>query len=328
MAAGIAAGVAAEQLAVRRPWRPDPLADEPFGTVRGEPSWMRASDGTELYVEVQPADDPDAPTVIFSHGYCLNQDSWHFQRKALNGRARIVAWDQRGHGRSERGPVAGNSIDQLGKDLQWVIQGFGAGRVTLVGHSMGGMTIMGLADQFPDTIAEAVQGVALVATSAGNLSPRALSLSAGVSSRAHRAVASPRLARRAGEPWIQGARYTDLNFLVTRRASVGPKAPNSLSRFTLEMLNATPMDTVLDFVPALMAHDKHDALKLLRDTPVFVTVGESDVLTPLSHTLRILDALPNARSSVLPDTGHMIQLERADEVTAGIEGLVFGENAP
>lgn len=326
--AGMAAGVAAEQLAVRQPWRPDPLADEPFGSVRGEPHWMRASDGTELYVEVQPADDPSAPTVIFSHGYCLNQDSWHFQRKALNGRVRIVAWDQRGHGRSERGPAAGNSIEQLGTDLQSVIQAFGADRVTLVGHSMGGMTIMGLADQFPDTIADAVQGVALVATSAGDVSPRLVGLPAGVSHRARSAVTSPRLSRRAGEPWIQGARYTDLNFLITKRASVGSKAPNSLSRFTLEMLNATPMDTVLDFLPALMTLDKYEALKVLRDTPAFVTVGESDVMTPPSHTRRILQALPHARSALFADTGHMVQLERADDVTAAIEGLVFGEHAP
>ena len=87
LAAGVAAGFAAEQLAVRKPWRPDPYKDEPFGSVRGEPHWLRADDGTELYVEVHPCDDPKAPTIVFAHGYCLNQDSWHFQRKALQGRA-------------------------------------------------------------------------------------------------------------------------------------------------------------------------------------------------------------------------------------------------
>ena len=93
------------------------------------------------------------------------------------------------------------------------------------------------------------------------------------------------------------------------------------------MLNATPMATVLDFLPALMDHDKHHALKAFRDIPVFLVVGDVDVMTPASHTRRILEQIPHADAAVLPDTGHMIQLERSDEVTAGISRLVFGDHA-
>ncbi|MCB1272216.1 MAG: alpha/beta fold hydrolase, partial [Microthrixaceae bacterium] len=154
----MAAGFAAEQLAVRKPWRPDPYKDEPFGSVRGEPHWLRADDGTELYVEVHPCDDPKAPTIVFAHGYCLNQDSWHFQRKALQGRARLVLWDQRGHGRSERGPIENATVEQLGRDLLWVLDGFTQGPVHVVGHSMGGMTVMSFGAQFPDIFEQRVAG--------------------------------------------------------------------------------------------------------------------------------------------------------------------------
>jgi pimeloyl-ACP methyl ester carboxylesterase len=328
VAAGLAVGVAAEQVVVRQPWRPDPWKDEAFGSVRGEPHWLRASDGTQLYVEVQPADSPDAPTIVFSHGYCLSQDSWHFQRKALAGRARIVAWDQRGHGRSERGPVGNNSIDQLGRDLQWVLDAFADGPVTLVGHSMGGMTVMALADQFPETVVERVTGVGFVATSAGDLSERFIGLSQGMSVRFRGAVSDPRVSKVVAVPWMQRARYSDANFIITKRASFGSKAPNSLNRFTLQLLNATPMVTVLDFLPTLMDHDKHHSLKAFRDIPAYVVVGDADVLTPPPHMRRIFEQLPHADAAVLPDTGHMIQLERADEVTAGISRLAFGDHAP
>ena len=39
----------------------------------------------------------------------------------------------------------------------------------LVGHSMGGMTIMALAEQRPELFAERVAGVALISTSAGEV---------------------------------------------------------------------------------------------------------------------------------------------------------------
>ena len=323
LAAGLLAGVAAEQLVVRRPWQPDPYEQENFGQVRGEPHWLRASDGTELYVEVHPCDDPDAPTIVFAHGYCLNQDSWHFQRKAFLGKARMVLWDQRNHGRSERGPLANSTIEQLGRDLQYVLDGFTKGPVVLVGHSMGGMTVMSLAAQFPETF-ERVRGVALVATSAGELSANFVGLSPATTERAQAALAAGFRPHRLVLGSVQRARYTDLNFALTKRGSFGPGAPNSLTLFTLAMLNATPMETVVDFLPTLLSHNLYESLKVLDDVPVWIIVGDDDVLTPVKHTTKLMDLLPHAKHVILPDTGHMIQLERNEEVTEGIRRLAFG----
>src|SRR4051812_48211539 len=118
---------------------------------------------------------PDAartgrPTIVFSHGYALSLDSWHFQRKALRGRYRLVFWDQRGHGRSATGPHGSATIDQIGRDLRRVLDAVASeGPLVLVGHSMGGMTIMSLAHQDPALFDECVLGVAFVSTSAGGL---------------------------------------------------------------------------------------------------------------------------------------------------------------
>ncbi len=324
LGAGLIAGVAAEQLAVRKPWRPDPYKEEDFGHVRGEPYWVRASDGTELYVEVHPCDDPDAPTIVFAHGYCLNQDSWHFQRKALRGEARMVLYDQRNHGRSQQGPIENATIEQLGRDLQYVLDAHTEGPVTLVGHSMGGMTVMSLAAQFPETFDTRVKAAAFVSTSAGDLTSDFLGLPPRMAARAE-AMAStiPRNRVVLGQ-FMQRARYTDLNFALTKRGSFGPGAPNSLNLFTVAMLNQTPMETVVAFLPGLMAHNLYDALKVPDDIPVWIVVGESDVLTPVAHTEKLLELMPNATSTIIPATGHMIQLERNEEVTEGIRRLAFG----
>lgn len=292
--------------------------------MRGEPHWVRASDGTEIYVEVHPCDDPSAPTIVFSHGYCLNQDSWHFQRKALRGQARLVLWDQRNHGRSEKGPVENATIEQLGRDLQYVLDAHAPGEVTLVGHSMGGMTVMSLSSGFPDTIRDRVKGVAFVATSAGDLSSDFMRLPPRMAAHANALVANIAPNRLLLGPVMQQARYTDLNFALTKRGSFGTKAPNSLNLFTVSMLNDTSMETVVAFLPTLMAHDLYDALKVLDEIPVWIVVGEADLLTPVAHAEKLMELLPNAKATIIPDTGHMIQLERQEEITEGIRRLAFG----
>ncbi|MGW7008761.1 alpha/beta fold hydrolase, partial [Streptomyces sp. NPDC054933] len=141
LAAGAAAGVAIERMTVGRAIRSKARltldSTGPFGTLRGTPGVAYAEDGTELRYEVEEAvpesrgrpgifrRNGTAPlTIVFSHGYCLSQDSWHFQRLALRGNVRAVYWDQRSHGRSERGRAqrvgVAATMDQLGRDRQGV----------------------------------------------------------------------------------------------------------------------------------------------------------------------------------------------------------------
>ena len=137
-----------------------------------------ASDGVPLHVVV---DEPNgeswtdsgrpSPTVVFSHGYCLTSECWVLQRRALKRAGyRVVTWDQRGHGQSGHSATRGDLIDQLGRDLYAVIQAAAPdGPLALVGHSMGGMTTMSLAEQFPELIEKRVVAFGCIATSPGGL---------------------------------------------------------------------------------------------------------------------------------------------------------------
>ena len=111
------------------------------------------------------------PTVVFSHGYTLSLRSWVFQRRALTAAGyRVVVWDQRGHGRSGTGSKESANIDQLGRDLARVIaEAAPEGPLVLVGHSMGGMTMMSLAVDHHALIRERVVAAAFIATSPGSL---------------------------------------------------------------------------------------------------------------------------------------------------------------
>ncbi|MFN2536531.1 MAG: alpha/beta fold hydrolase, partial [Mycobacteriales bacterium] len=164
VALGAAAGLAAERYAIGRSrLAPDPEEGQAFFRLPADRvRRVIADDGVPLHVEEVGPDRADL-TVVFCHGYTQQLAVWHYQRIALaqEGVGKLVFWDQRSHGKSGRSAAERTTIDQLGRDLRAVLDACApTGRVVLVGHSMGGMTIMALADQFPALFGSRVTGVA------------------------------------------------------------------------------------------------------------------------------------------------------------------------
>ena len=327
LTAAVAAGLVAERrFAGRRTRASD---NEPFGALPGEPRIVRAEDGVELYVETDGRAGGDAPVLVFVHGYALNLDCWHFQRRDLRGEHRMVLYDQRSHGRSGRSAAEHTTIDQLGRDLAAVLDAtVPDDRVVLVGHSMGGMTIMALADQRPDLIGSQVVGAGFLATSAGDLG-RAAGLP-GLPGRLLQRSAPAVMAAAARAPGLveSGRRAgSDLGFLVTARLGFGGPVPTSYVEFTDEMLASTPIEVVAQFFPDFTMHDKYAALPVLRQIPALVMAGSRDRITPIQHSQEIADRLPSARLQILPGAGHMLMLERHCEVTDALRSLATGAGA-
>ncbi|WP_188190959.1 alpha/beta fold hydrolase [Nonomuraea sp. SYSU D8015] len=324
--AGVAAAALAKRYAVGRiRLRPDTEASEPFGELRGRERTLVTSDGVALHVEIDGPED--APlTIVFCHGYCLNLESWHYQRKDLRENYRIVLWDQRSHGRSQRAGADDSTIDRLGEDLAEVIEQFVPGPCVLVGHSMGGMTIMALADRYPALFGEKIRAVALLATSAGKLAELTLGLPAMVSKVVHKVAPSTvsMLGKRGALVDRTRNVGSDIAFLITRYMGFGDSKNISptVVDFAESMIRATPTEVFADFYPALMNHDKLSALHVLDTVPTAIVVGERDWLTPPDHSKAIAAALPKAQLTEVPDTSHLIQLERPGVVNDALRDLV------
>ena len=234
-------------------------------SLRSQPLTVVADDGVPLHVEVDDVhadrspkrrrgDDVPDVTVVFVHGYCLNLDCWHFQRAAYRGLVRSVYYDQRSHGRSGRSDRAHATIDQLGRDLKQVIDHVAPdGPVVLVGHSMGGMSIVALAEQFPELIGDRVIGVGLISTTAGGLDPSRIllpmlptRLTGRVTRRAvsHAAARPPRRRRRP-----PGRRRASRRSPPTgSRSATRCRRRTSSSSTTCS--SATPFEVVADFFPS------------------------------------------------------------------------------
>jgi pimeloyl-ACP methyl ester carboxylesterase len=284
-------------------------------------------DGTSLHVEIdEPAPDAKTPvTVILCHGYALSLDSWYFQRRALLGRARVVSYDQRSHGRSGRADFDSHHVDQLGRDLWQVIEGFAsAGPLLLIGHSMGGMTIMALAEQHPELFADRVYGVALISTTAGGLKESSLGLPPVIRTVVHRFAPMVAAALASRKNVVEKGRRssTDLALMLTRAYSFGSVASEQAGRFVSRMIDATPIDVLAEFLPALQEHDKRSALPILQQAEVLVIVGDADRLTPMEHSVEIVRAIPSAEFVVIPDGGHMVFIEFHEKVDALLVGFL------
>ena len=190
----------------------------------------------------------------------------------------------------------------------------------LAGHSIGGMTMMALAEQRPE-IFERVVGVAFVATSSGALETVTLGLpEAGGTVRAQiprmLALRSRTLSRRARR------RAPLVETVVMRRFVFGRPLRLADAALAVEGLISCPGDTVVGYYEDCMRHERTDALKVLDGIPTQVLVGTRDVLTPPSHARRIAEHVEGAVLTVAPDAGHMLPLERDRLVTGVLVRLI------
>jgi len=329
-AAGAAGGLALERRAVGRTRQgPDPDAAETWGELPADRVHeVLADDGVPLHVEeVGPADAP--LTVVLAHGYTQELAVWHFQRKAFAADpagARYVFYDQRSHGRSGRSPHEHATIDQLGRDLSRILEVTAPeGPVVLVGHSMGGMTIMALADQQPALFGSRVVGVALVATSTGKLADVTFGLPAALTPVSRRVLPFLTRGMRTRPSAFERGRAlgTDLGYLVAKRMAFGTtQVSPSLVAFVEKMTADCPVDVIAEFYDTFLTHDKLEAIQVLRGVDVEIVIGTLDRLTPVEHSRAMAEFLPDAELVVVEGAGHMVQLERPALVTARLSELV------
>ena len=328
-AAGLATAFAVERALVRKSLNApgDPYADEEFGDQPFDRELtVTAADGTDLHVEIVEPTVPDAKpvTVVFVHGFALDMGTFYFQRQALTalGEYRLVYYDQPGHGRSSRLQSGDYDIAALGKSLAAVLdETVPEGQIILVGHSMGGMTIMAFAEQHPEWFGERVTGVVLMSTSAGLIDMSKIGLPSLVARASAPFFPLWGGAARIGGNAIDRARVAaaDLAWLLTRRYGFGDARPSpSLVTFVEQMNSKTSVETLTKYLHTLYTHNRFPALSALRGVPVLVLVGTKDYLTPMTHSEEILRHLPEATLVKIDNSGHVVMLEKADEVNAAL----------
>jgi pimeloyl-ACP methyl ester carboxylesterase len=294
--------------------RPDPERGQDLDERPGDEHRVRSFDGTDLAVNVLGPED--APAVVLIHGFSGDMTLWYFQWKALAERWRVILYDQRGHGRSGPGAGGDYSMEALGRDLKAVLDAEApSGPVALIGHSLGGMTILSFAAPFPHEFGDRIQAVVLANTAAADV---VMAVVGGLGMRAARLLASSalRLASNRDRVYRIRARALagkgDLAFAAARLTNFGPKAPPSLVEHVAKVGARAPVEVWSDLLVSLIEMDLRHALGHIR-VPALIVVGDVDRLTPPATALAMKHALPHARMVVFKGVGHQAMLERHEQ---------------
>jgi pimeloyl-ACP methyl ester carboxylesterase len=314
-----AAGWAAQQRADRRAIRDDPKGEALFADFEGRRSTVAAEDGTQLAVRTFGPDD--APTIVLVHGWTCASQFWKLQIPGLSTDRRVVAYDLRGHGESERARNGDYSIRAFGADLERVLSSCvpEGERALLVGHSLGAMTIIAWAGAHPELVDERVSAAVLVNTGVGDLVSESLVMDRLPSRlpRLQRSAVEGMLRARAPIPAFSGP----ATYRLIRHAVVGPDASPAEAAFCERLVLSCPASVRGSVGGTLSALDLRTALHRLQ-APTLLIAGELDRLTPPRHAELMAAALPDVLDVIaIPRSGHMSPIEFPNEVTGPLAKL-------
>jgi pimeloyl-ACP methyl ester carboxylesterase len=276
-------------------------------------------DGTNLHVETAGPADAKV-TVIFAHGVGDTCRTWALQRAALADEpVRQVYYDHRAFGRSERGPRRPASIARLAEDLADVIDATAPrGRIVLVGHSMGALTIQALGAVRPELFGTRVTGVVLAGTP-GRGQHITLALPAPLARPMQRH--SPDMVRRIRRLGLRGAAGAVPYRIMTNRF-VAPGTDKAYRRELGRTIAANSLWVLAAYLEAVFDYDDPDSLEVIGRARTVVVVGGLDRSTPPVGGRYVAAAIPGSRLVELPDSGHMMHAERSEKFNAALLELI------
>ena len=328
----LAAASAAGRLVTRRDGkREDPAADEALGALRGEPLTVSGPGGGALYAErfagKAPVGDPGAGgTLLFTHGWCMTEAAWHYQKRDLaGGRFTVVTWDLPGHGHSEALPREHLSLDQAADALAAVIDAHADGDVVLVGHSFGGAVTIRYLVTHAETAKRRVRGIVLVSTPlmhvaravAGRWPWAAIEarILAGVMERVVRSATTDRvLSRDVGMPEVARLSYR----LV--RVGFGDHPLPSHVRFMRDVIASVPAEVRADTFRTMNGYDARPDLDRITH-PALVVAGARDRLMSPADSVAMASRLRRGRHLLLPRAGHAVFIEAHHTLNEAISGF-------
>lgn len=294
----------------------DPLRERLDVVPEGRAVEVVSADGTRLHAEVHGPDG--APTVVLVHGWTCASAFWTLQVQDLVAEGlRVVTFDLRGHGRSERPEARDYAMERFAEDLVAVLDATLADgeQAVVAGHSLGAMTIAAVGLEQPEAVGR-MAAVALLNTGVGDLLSESLVVKA-----------PPTVTEVVGRVVLEATapiprRSTPISFRIVRHVALCPAASPAAVAFSERLVGECRADVRGGVGGTLSRLELVEGLHAL-DVPTLVLAGADDRLTPPVHAERMAEALPHVDEHVvLERTGHMAPLERDQEVTSRLLALV------
>jgi len=239
-----------------------------------------------------------APWLVFSNSLATDLRMWDQQVETLKDRFHILRYDQRGHGASAL-PPQGMDFDALTTDLIALLGHYQVEKATLIGASMGAVTVLRCAARAPGLCR------AVIACDGQWMAPSTARAAWGdrialVQAKGMGALVQPTMDR-----WFQ--------------PDFRDRQPGNAAKVA-ELIGSTPLAGYVGCARALQEYDFRSDYPTL-PMPVLYLVGEKDALLP-TVMAEMANATPGGRFTAIPGCGHLPNLERPDAFLAAIEGFL------
>lgn len=282
---------------------------------------ISSADGTRIYAE----HGGEGPAVFLVHGITCDNSIWRYQKAYLSRRFRVVAMDLRGHGRSGIPKNGDHSVERLAEDLQAVLEAYGPREFVLVGHSMGGFTILKWQEKFAGGWHGRLKGIALLNTSAlplweGIILGRALR-------HLYPLPLSPVISfleapRPVAQKVVDAFWGSDLGYLFMRYIAFGKRPSAREVDFQRRLTASTSLFSFARSARACLEYRVDPSSLKNIDVPVLVIGGTEDRLTGTRVARRTAELIPWSRLVIYKDIGHDTLLECPEELNRELEAFI------
>jgi pimeloyl-ACP methyl ester carboxylesterase len=312
MGAFAAAAATGRLISWRDARRPDPAREDGLGSLRGHPRTIRGPRASRLYTEWFPSDGGTG-TLLLTHGYCLTEAAWHYQKRDLaGGRFGLATWDLPGHGHSPGVAPGRLTLDFCADAMAKVVDEYADGGVVLGGHSLGGVITLAYLARHPETAARLVRGVILVSTpmmhfarSVAGRWPGA-TLEARALGRAMRLLVDSDLTERVlGKD--MGRDHLGLSYRVVRWGFGRSPSPSHVL-FIRDAIASVRPDVRAETFRVMTGADLSPLLPDI-GVPTLVVIGGRDRLVNPAESRRMATRLPRGRLVEFAGAGHAVFLE-------------------
>jgi pimeloyl-ACP methyl ester carboxylesterase len=287
-----------------------PEADEdPRSDRTGEVHTIRRPDGSEIRVECYGP--PDAPPIVWTHGWGANSTEWFYQKKHLADRFRLIIWDEPGLGLSKKPDNNDYRLEKLAGDLEAVLAFAGNRPALLVGHSIGGMITLTFCRLFPEALGTRVAGLVLAHTSYTN--PVRTTKMAALYTALEKPVLIP-LMYLTIALWPLAWLMNWMSYLngsahdSTHKTSFSGNETRGQLDFIARLMPIARPDVLARGMLGMIAYDATATLPRI-NVPTLVFVGDQDTTTLPEAGAFIARTVPRADLATLSPARHMGLLE-------------------
>ena len=252
----------------------------------------------DLEISYNDEGPENRPVVIFIHGFPFNKSMWDFQLETLKEHYRVIAYDVRGHGKSE--PGKGDfSIDLFADDLIHFMDELAIDTAIVCGLSMGGYIALNAIERYPSRFT----GLILCDTQskADNSEAREKRMKAIESIRVNGL-------EHYAEESIKNL-FAFLSFTTKREEIAAVK----------NMILKTTVETIIKTLHALAGRKDMSAKLGEIKVPVLIMVGKKDIITPPEKSEFMHEKIEDSTLELIDYAGHLSNLENPEDFNRNLK---------